>query len=236
MPSALIEFLAAALVMELTPGPNMTWLALLAARQGRIGDEARRGPFVEIGGRADLLEREDIPRLVAQARDALGPITILVNNAAFTAPGRPPKPDAAPKAPKPSGGAKVAANADARTERWQVDVTARFGELSHEVVNGAGAVGAVLVVGLAVYGLGKALVYMAALHYGLAVGKSEVQAGGKHEALIGCGYAVGPACGLAATAAVISASVTRMVAGVRCAPSNLAVNSSTASSPRSRTA
>lgn len=36
MPSALIEFLAAALVMELTPGPNMTWLALLAARQGRM--------------------------------------------------------------------------------------------------------------------------------------------------------------------------------------------------------
>lgn len=63
---------------------------------------------------------------------------------------------------------------------------------------------AVLVVGLAVYGLGKASVYMAALYYGLAVGKSEVQAGGKHEALIGCGYAVGPACGLAATAAVNS--------------------------------
>jgi 7-alpha-hydroxysteroid dehydrogenase len=42
--------------------------------------------------RADLLDRDDIPRLVGEARDALGPITILVNNAAFTAPGRPPKP------------------------------------------------------------------------------------------------------------------------------------------------
>ena len=42
--------------------------------------------------RADLLDRDDIARLVTQARDALGPITILVNNAAFTAPGRPPKP------------------------------------------------------------------------------------------------------------------------------------------------
>jgi len=62
----------------------------------------------------------------------------------------------------------------------------------------------VLVSGLAVYGLGKAAVYMAALYYGLAVGKSEVQAGGKHEALIGCGYTIGPACGLAATAAVNS--------------------------------
>jgi threonine/homoserine/homoserine lactone efflux protein len=28
------EFLTTALVMELTPGPNMTWLALLSARQG----------------------------------------------------------------------------------------------------------------------------------------------------------------------------------------------------------
>jgi 7-alpha-hydroxysteroid dehydrogenase len=44
-----------------------------------------------VGIRADLLDRDDIPRLVDEARDALGPITILVNNAAFTAPGRPPK-------------------------------------------------------------------------------------------------------------------------------------------------
>ncbi len=32
--SAFGEFLATAFVMELTPGPNMTWLALLSARQG----------------------------------------------------------------------------------------------------------------------------------------------------------------------------------------------------------
>jgi threonine/homoserine/homoserine lactone efflux protein len=36
MDTAFAEFLAAALVMELTPGPNMTWLALLAAQQGRM--------------------------------------------------------------------------------------------------------------------------------------------------------------------------------------------------------
>lgn len=35
MTPGLVEFLAAALVMELTPGPNMTWLALLSAREGR---------------------------------------------------------------------------------------------------------------------------------------------------------------------------------------------------------
>ena len=81
---------------------------------GTIGETV--AAIEEAGGRAvaiaaDLLERDDIPRLVQEARDALGPITILVNNAAFTAPGRPPKPDAAPKAAKPASAPK-AANAD----------------------------------------------------------------------------------------------------------------------------
>jgi NAD(P)-dependent dehydrogenase (short-subunit alcohol dehydrogenase family) len=61
---------------------------------GTIGEtvadiEAAGGRAVPI--RADLLDREDIARLVDRAREALGPITILVNNAAFTAPGRPPR-------------------------------------------------------------------------------------------------------------------------------------------------
>jgi len=57
--------------------------------------EAAGGRAVAI--RADLTDRDDIARLVAAARDALGPITILVNNAAFTAPGRPPVPGAEPR-------------------------------------------------------------------------------------------------------------------------------------------
>lgn len=36
MPASFAEFLIAAIVMEITPGPNMTWLALLSAREGRI--------------------------------------------------------------------------------------------------------------------------------------------------------------------------------------------------------
>ena len=36
MPPSFAEFLIAAMVMEITPGPNMTWLALLSAREGRI--------------------------------------------------------------------------------------------------------------------------------------------------------------------------------------------------------
>ncbi|GAY15255.1 SDR family NAD(P)-dependent oxidoreductase [Mycobacterium sp. shizuoka-1] len=81
---------------------------------GTIGEtvaaiESAGGRAVAIA--ADLLERDDLPRLVDETRAALGPVTILVNNAAFTAPGRPPKPDAAPKAAK-AGGARAAANAD----------------------------------------------------------------------------------------------------------------------------
>ena len=68
---------------------------------GTIGEtvadiEAAGGRAVSI--RADLTDRDDIVRLVEAARDALGPITILVNNAAFTAPGRPPKPGSEPRA------------------------------------------------------------------------------------------------------------------------------------------
>jgi 7-alpha-hydroxysteroid dehydrogenase len=62
--------------------------------------EAAGGRAVAV--RADLLEPGDATRLVEEARAALGPVTILVNNAAFTAPGRPAKPGAAPPAPKRS--------------------------------------------------------------------------------------------------------------------------------------
>lgn len=62
---------------------------------GTIGEtvaeiEAAGGRALAI--RADLTNREDLPRLVDHAREVLGPVTILINNAAFTAPGRPPGP------------------------------------------------------------------------------------------------------------------------------------------------
>lgn len=77
-------------------------------RQTVADIEAAGGRALAI--RADLLDRDDIARLVGEARDALGPITVLVNNAAFTAPGRPPKPgdEARPKPAKaPQGGVKA---------------------------------------------------------------------------------------------------------------------------------
>ena len=55
--------------------------------------EADGGHAVAI--RADLAREDDVDRLVAEARAALGPIDLLVNNAALTVPGRP---RAAPRA------------------------------------------------------------------------------------------------------------------------------------------
>ncbi|GJQ29779.1 MAG: hypothetical protein HBSAPP03_16630 [Phycisphaerae bacterium] len=56
-----------------------------------------------------------------------------------------------------------------------------------------------LILGLALFGAAMAVIYSAALYYALEVGRSDVDAGGTHEALIGVGYTVGPALGLGAS-------------------------------------
>ncbi len=53
-----------------------------------------------------------------------------------------------------------------------------------------------LIIGLAITGMGIAITYYGALYYAMAVGNAEVDAGGKHEAMIGMGYTLGPLCGL----------------------------------------
>ena len=91
---------------------------------GTIGEtvadiEAAGGRAVAV--RADLTDRDDIARLVAAARDALGPITILVNNAAFTAPGRPPAPGSEPRAKAARPRRAARSNPDGRdssASRW----------------------------------------------------------------------------------------------------------------------
>ena len=87
---------------------------------GTIGEtvaeiEATGGRAVPV--RADLTDRDDIARLVGAARDALGPITILINNAAFTAPGRPPVPGAEPRA-KPANPSSRPAGAGGAKPGW----------------------------------------------------------------------------------------------------------------------
>jgi MFS family permease len=69
-----------------------------------------------------------------------------------------------------------------------------------------------LVVGLAALVLGQGAIYYSAIYYGLAVGAGEVDAGGTHEALVGAGYFMGPAIGLATYS--LDAGTPVFVAGV----------------------
>jgi hypothetical protein len=74
------------------------------------------------------------------------------------------------------------------------------------ILSGSGALGSSgvlsLASGLGMFGVGMAVIYSGALYYAMEVGKAQVQAGGKHEALIGAGYSAGPLIGLSASAAV----------------------------------
>ncbi|MCC5821910.1 MAG: hypothetical protein LAT64_01330 [Phycisphaerales bacterium] len=56
----------------------------------------------------------------------------------------------------------------------------------------------VFAAGLACMGAGIAAIYCGALYYAMAVGSAGVDAGGKHEAVIGMGYTIGPVLGLVA--------------------------------------
>lgn len=90
--------------------------------------------------------------------------------------------------------------------RWSTPIVAgvlMFGGFAAALLSPLAANGAVswlgisiLGGGLAVFAVGMALNYTAAIYYAMAVGNAEVDAGGKHEALIGVGYTVGPLCGL----------------------------------------
>jgi hypothetical protein len=53
--------------------------------------------------------------------------------------------------------------------------------------------------GLALFGIGVSVIYAGAVYYALEVGQAEVDAGGKHESLIGIGYTAGPFLGLLAS-------------------------------------
>jgi len=58
----------------------------------------------------------------------------------------------------------------------------------------------VFILGLAALGAGLAAIYCGALYYAMAVGTAGVDAGGKHEAVIGTGYTIGPGIALIALA------------------------------------
>lgn len=54
---------------------------------------------------------------------------------------------------------------------------------------------------LVVFGVGHGAIYSSAFYYAMEVGSAGVDAGGKHEAVIGCGYTIGPLSAMAAASA-----------------------------------
>ena len=83
------------------------------------------------------------------------------------------------------------------------------------------------VLGLAVLGVGQAMIYYAALYYGMAVEHAAVDSGGRHEAVIGLGYILGPTLGLLGGALpiggpTVTAGVLLMAGVVSLAGSSLA--------------
>jgi hypothetical protein len=72
----------------------------------------------------------------------------------------------------------------------------------------------IMLAGFIVYGIGMGMVYYAALYYGMAVGHADIDASGKHEALIGAGYGLGPLAGLVGTALGGGAIIVGLVWGI----------------------
>jgi hypothetical protein len=75
---------------------------------------------------------------------------------------------------------------------------------------------AMVVAGEVVFGLATGVVYFAALYYAMVVKRASVDAGGVHEALIGGGFAIGPAIGLVGLtlAGAMGGEVAGMLAGL----------------------
>ena len=70
--------------------------------------------------------------------------------------------------------------------------------MAGDAPDGGGIALWMLLIGLSLMGVGVAAIYCGALYYAMAVGSAEVDASGKHEAVIGLGYTAGPMLGLVA--------------------------------------
>lgn len=78
------------------------WDERLPGTIGETVEEIRAAGGVALAVRADMTVLDDLKGLVETTRAELGPITLLVNNAAFTAPGRPGR-TPPPSPPSPTG-------------------------------------------------------------------------------------------------------------------------------------
>lgn len=90
-----LAFAAEGAAVAVVGRTEQVWDERLPGTIGETVGEIEAAGGRAVGIRADLRERADVARVVEETRAAFGPVTLLVNNAAFTAPGRPPSPDTA---------------------------------------------------------------------------------------------------------------------------------------------
>jgi NAD(P)-dependent dehydrogenase (short-subunit alcohol dehydrogenase family) len=91
------------------------WDSRLPGTVHEVVEEIERAGGRAIAVPADLSRPDDVERVVETTRRELGPITLLVNNAALTVPGRPPSDPAQPApAPQPS----AATSTSTTTPSW----------------------------------------------------------------------------------------------------------------------
>jgi len=109
------------------------------------------------------------------------------------------------------------------TGRWSLLLGAGLAMICGFAVFALGTTAWHLYAGLALLGVGLGIVYHAALYYGMAVGRAEVDAGGRHEAMIGGGYVLGPAAALGGAALATSVDGMRADAGMLLAVTLLAL-------------
>lgn len=77
--------------------------------------------------------------------------------------------------------------------RWSIPLIAGLLLIVGFTLAVTGVNTAFVITGLIAFGLGHATSYFTAIYYRLAVGRAQVKSGGRHEAVMGLGYTIGPA-------------------------------------------
>jgi 7-alpha-hydroxysteroid dehydrogenase len=96
-----VKFAAEGAAVAVVARTEQQWDSRLPGTVHEVAAEIEQAGGRALAVPADLSKPEDVERVAATASAELGPVDLLVNNAALTVPGRPPAPGSAPKPGKP---------------------------------------------------------------------------------------------------------------------------------------
>jgi 7-alpha-hydroxysteroid dehydrogenase len=95
------KFAAEGAAVAVVARTERQWDSRLPGTVHEVAAEIERAGGRALAVPADLSKPDDVERIVATVQAELGPVDLLVNNAALTVPGRPPAPGSAPKPGQP---------------------------------------------------------------------------------------------------------------------------------------